>query len=175
MFLLRFQKIFITLLFVFSVIVHAGESSSLKSAKPTITAVLDDSRVTNQQALDLLENIFSLEESLIQPENDQLVVLMKQELGAQILLTKIKLYIDKKLVKTYHYKGNDLEKLMSRGVLRLVTLLITPGVHTIDIEMYSLSHSPIKQKLTFKKDLHPMYVSLGLVGTQIKLNKWKIH
>ncbi|VAX01467.1 hypothetical protein MNBD_GAMMA22-1967 [hydrothermal vent metagenome] len=174
MFLSHSQILFLIQIFLCSIFVYADEITSLKSDTQT-DSTLNDSRTANMEALELLENIFSLEESLLQPENDQLVVLMKQELGAQLLLSKIKLYIDTKLVQTYHYKNNDLEKLMNRGVLRLVTVLMTPGMHTIDIELYSLSHSPIKQKLKFKKDLHPMFVSLGLVGTKIKLDQWKVH
>lgn len=167
--------LFIIQFLLFTDYVKADEISNAVNNNRQKNSVLNKSRVVNLQALELLENIFSLEESLLHPENDQLVVLMKQELGAQILLQKTTLYIDGKLVKSYTYKGNDLEKLMSRGVLRFATLLVPPGVHSIEVEMFSLNQKPIKRTLLFKKNPRPQFISLGLVGTQIALEKWQSH
>ncbi len=172
MFILN-NKTTLSFFFLFSTTLAHATSDDRTDYQHFNDSVVIQSRLVNQESLQLLQKIHSIEKSLIDPERDQLIVLMKQDLGAQILLQTISLYIDNTLIKKYHYKGNDLEKLMSRGVLRLVTLLLPPGLHTVKVEMTSLNHAVIKRQLDFEKKNDPQFLSLDLVGSQIKLETWQ--
>lgn len=163
----------ITILMVTSHQIHAGsnpKTTSTQSNQPSSSSKLI---VVQKNALDLVREFQSLEESLIFPENNLLVVFMQQDFGAQLLLRKIDFYLDNRLIESYFYQEMDLEKLMDRGVLRVASLLVTPGEHIIAIEIHSINRQPLKNELRLTKYSKPQFVSLNLSGSKMLLKEWE--
>jgi hypothetical protein len=141
-------------------------------AKTSLESSLAASNATNQQALSLLRELYSIEESIIYPENDQLIFMMAQQYGAQVLLERVDVYIDKKLVISHQLEMGDLEILMNRGIFRLGARLVPPGYHLIDVEIFGFSQVPTTNQFKFNKQSFPQFVSLSLKGNQITLDNW---
>lgn len=143
------------------------------AGQPSLESSLAQSNASNQRALSLLRELYSIEESMIYPENDQLVLMMAQQYGAHALLQRVDLYIDKKLVVSHQIGMSDLEKLMNRGIFRIASRLVPPGLHIIDVEFFSFSQkNPVKNQFKFNKQPYPQFIRLSLNGGQIALDDW---
>lgn len=152
---------------------ESSDKQNLVKNPDTLTKLYQQSRKTQKDALLLLKDIYALEESIIFPENDQLIVFMKQNYRAEVLLQQLNVHIDGQLIKSLQFQMGDLEILMNRGMLRLAALLVPPGKHLVEVEILTVNTGPIKQKFDFDKLSRPQFINLSLAGKKIVLEEWK--
>ena len=146
--------------------------SNATAEQPSLESTLAQSNDSNQRALSLLRELYSIEESIIYPQNDQLELQMSQQNGATVLLERVDVYIDNKLIVSHQIEMADLEVLMNRGVFRLTARLVPPGEHVIDVEIFSFMQVPVKNRFTFNKQPYPQFISLSLNRDQMALDDW---
>jgi hypothetical protein len=151
-----------------------------ESAQPLkgqrLDTLLLQSESVQLASLNLLNEIFITETSILFPQTDLFVVMLAQDYGAQILLQKLELMIDGSLVKTHHFNGHDMERLMDRGEQTIHTSLLAAGHHTLGVKLYGLGflQGPmIEGDFSLKKGAQPHFVELSISGKAMRFNEWR--
>lgn len=135
------------------------------------TSLATDTEI-QRQALALLQQVYDLEESILIPDKDQLFVMFDKEMGPAILVERIEVFLDDRLVANRVFSTLDLLKFMERGIAPISAGLVPPGEHRFKILLYSMNQPVISSELQFHKGSSPQFIRLNLLNDKVELINW---
>lgn len=140
-------------------------SASFVSAEE-FSSLLERSRVVEADSMTLLMKHYRLEEELVLPQNDRLMVFLDMPHGGRVILSELTLYLDDKPVVTHSYSSSELMLLQSRNTQPLYVTRLPPGPHSMKIETKTMQGKvrPMNP-YTFIKGPGAKYVEFQLVGS----------
>lgn len=149
---------------------------ALAATEPDNRTLLKQSYSIEMAASNLLTELYLTEHSILFPQNDLVMVMFSQILGAKIFLHYAEFYINDELIETYKYPMSKLELLAHyRAVQPMFTTLLPAGEHTIKVRIYGLALGGNRyveaEKVIYKAD-KPLFLQLDNGFREIEVSQW---
>lgn len=127
--------------------------------------VFERSRALETEALGLLLEHFTFEESLLAPDNDRLTIFVSVPHGSRMVLEQVVLYLNGKPVVTHRYTVGELERFLGEGTQPIYLTRIPQGEHTLrlDVKVMQGVVRPM-QTYRFTKGKASRFVELQIAG-----------
>lgn len=98
-------------------------------------SVFERTRALETEALGLLLEHFTFEESLLAPDNDRLTVFVSVPHGSRMVLDQVALYLNGKPVVTHRYTVGELQRFLGEATQQIYMTRIPQGEHTLRLEV----------------------------------------
>ena len=138
-------------------------------------SVLEQADQLTKEILDLGFDIYLLEESIFFNEEDQLVLLIRDDQKRPLQPSKIQIKVDGESIYNRQLSAAELAQLKRDGVLPIIHPYLAPGTHELDaIITPSRGQRTLSTQLRFFKGGQTRLIDLQLgSGNQIKASAWE--
>ncbi|NIP73587.1 MAG: hypothetical protein GWO16_11395 [Gammaproteobacteria bacterium] len=108
---------------------------------------------------------YRLEQALLSPGTDRLVVYFSLPYGATIILSRLRIDLDGRTLLDHVFTGVELDRLLGDGVQRLMVSRLPLGPHHMDVEIQAWNQT-VHLEHDFIKRAEAKFVEIALVGDQ---------
>lgn len=117
------------------------------------------------EAAGLGAEYYRLEQALLTPGSDRLVVYFSLPYGAMIVLSRLRIDLDGRSLLDHTFTGVELDRFLGDGVQRLMVGRLPLGPHHMDVEIQAWNQT-VHLEHDFIKRAGAKFVEIALVGDQ---------
>jgi hypothetical protein len=129
-FLSPIKTVSFALLFLLVSSLSLGQTPQ-NEAKKAPTQLELDAEAIKKELIDLNRELYRFEESLLHPNNTQLVVFLSLAEGTRFQLDSLELQLDGQLISSHLYQDQEITAILGGCIQRLYIVRITTGKHKL--------------------------------------------